>query len=188
MDRRIKKSRTAIESALLDLMKEKSFEGITIHSIAEKADVSRGTVYLNYEDKYAILESCMDKALNQLIESCMPNENDSFDVQTLLLSAFEYIEANATIYITLLENNGVQTFRDRLLTLVKDKLFSQLTLTNKDKDLNKDIFIQFWAVAIIGTIEWWIKESMPYSSEEITQYLFDVLSRNEVIPSLHGKK
>lgn len=184
MDRRVKKSRTAIESALMELMTTKTFEEITINAIAETADVSRGTIYLNYDDKYAILESCMDKELNQLIESCIPNKDhhENLTVQALLLSAFKYIETNSTIYITLLENSAVKTFREKLLRLVKDRILGQLKLTTANESLNSEISTQFWSVAIIGIIEWWIKESMPYSSEEITEYLFDVLSRNEIIP------
>lgn len=189
MDRRIKKSQKAIESALIELMREKDFEEITINSIAEKADVSRGTIYLNYDDKYCILEKCIDKELEKLVKSCVPNENEksNFNAQTLLLRTLEYIEANSNIFITLLENNGVQTFRDKLLSMVKDRMLFQLKMTGINKDMNSEIFIQFWSVAIIGLIEWWVKNSLPYSSEEITEHLFNLLSRNEVIPSLNEK-
>ncbi|MGE7606985.1 TetR/AcrR family transcriptional regulator [Peribacillus frigoritolerans] len=187
MDRRIKKSQIAIESALIELMKEKDFEEITINSIAEKANVSRGTIYLNYEDKYHILEKCIDEELHKLMESCIPNENDNnnLNVQTLLLRTLEYIDANSNIFITLLENKGVQTFRDRLLSMVRDRMFSQLNLTGINKGMNREIFIQFWSVAIIGMIEWWVKNSIPYSSEEIMEHLFHLLSRNEVIPLIN---
>ena len=187
MDRRVKKSQKAIESALIELMREKDFEEITINSIAEKADVSRGTIYLNYDDKYQILDKCIDKELNKLVDSCVPNENETnnFNAHTLLLRTLDYIETNSKIFITLLENKGVQTFRDKLLSMVKDRMFSQLKLTGINKDMNSEIFIQFWSVAIIGIIEWWVKNSMPYTSEEITEHLFYLLSRNEVIPPLN---
>lgn len=187
MDRRIRKSQRAIESALIELMKQKDFGEITINSIAEKADVSRGTIYLNYEDKYHILEKCINEELNKLMESCMPNENDNnnLNLQTLLLRSLEYIAANSYVFITLLENIGVQTFRDKLLSMVRDSMFAQLNLTGINKDMNREIFIQFWSVAIIGIIEWWVKNSMPYSSEEITEHLFNLLSRNEVISSIN---
>ena len=187
MDRRIRKSQRAIESALIELMKEKDFAEITINSIAEKADVSRGTIYLNYDDKYSILEKCIDKELEKLFVSCVPkeNENSQIHAQTLLLRTLEYIEANSNTFITLLGNIGVQAFRDRLLRMVQDRMFSQLKLTGIYKDMNSEIFIQFWSIAIIGLIEWWITSSMSYSSEEITEHLFNLLSRNEVIPALN---
>lgn len=59
--------------------------------------------------------------------------------------------------------------------------YHTLKLTGINKDMNSEIFIQFWSVAIIGVIEWWVKNSMPYSSEEISEHLFNILSRNEVI-------
>lgn len=183
MDRRVKKSQKAIESALIDLMKEKDFEEITINAIAEKADVSRGTIYLNYEDKYCILEKCIDRELEKLVNACLPNENEDGSVseQELLLRTFEYIEANANTFMILLENNGAQAFRNKLLGMVRDRMLSQLKLTGINQDMNRDIFIQFWSMAITGLIEWWVKQAMPYSSKEIMENLFGLLSRNEVI-------
>lgn len=187
MDRRIKKSQKAIESALTELMKEKNFEEITINAIAEKADVSRGTIYLNYDDKYCILEKIIDKELEKLVNSCNPNESSDINEQGLLLRTLEYIEANSNTFITLLGNNGTETFRNKLFTMVRERMLSQIKLSGVNKDMNKEIFIQFWSLAITGLIEWWIKNSMPYSSKEITENLFKLLSRNEVIPSLNDK-
>lgn len=186
MDRRVKKSQNAIESALIELMKEKDFEEITINAIAEKADVSRGTIYLNYEDKYDILEKCIDKELEKLVNSCVPNENEhsNMNEQALLLRAFEYIEANSNTFMTLLEHNGAHTFRDKLLSIVRDRMLAKLKMTPINKEMNREIFIQFWSVAIIGLIEWWVKNSFAYSSKEIMETLSNLLLRNEVIPSL----
>lgn len=185
MDRRVKKSRKAIESALIKLMSEKDIEEITIDSIANLADVSRGTVYLNYQDKYDILEKCIDSEINKLVQSCIPPDVDdqkNLNEQTLLLRTFMYIESHSSIFITLFKSKGVQSFHNKLLTIIRDQMLSQVSLTGINKDVNREIFTQFWAGAIIGLIEWWVKNSFPYSSEEITQHLFNLLSRNEVIP------
>ncbi|WP_141546916.1 TetR family transcriptional regulator [Bacillus sp. AFS053548] len=45
MDMRI---RINHEDVLISLMKKNDFERITINSFAEKADVSRGTIYLQF--------------------------------------------------------------------------------------------------------------------------------------------
>ncbi|MBS5913907.1 MAG: helix-turn-helix transcriptional regulator, partial [Paenibacillus macerans] len=55
MDRRIAKTRQAIMEAFVMLMGEKSFEKITIQEIADRANVNRGSVYLHFTDKYALL-------------------------------------------------------------------------------------------------------------------------------------
>ncbi|TSB47445.1 TetR/AcrR family transcriptional regulator [Alkalicoccobacillus porphyridii] len=183
MDRRIKKSQRAIEASLIKLMNQKSFEDITIHEIAEEADVSRGTIYLNYEDKYHILHKCMDAELNKLIESCTPNQSSLHEAgqQALLLQTLEYIKSNSDIFIMLLETKGVETFREKLLTLLKENMFIEVKLEGINQGMDREIFAQFWTVAVIGVIEWWIKNSLEYSSEDIAEHLFTILSRNEVV-------
>jgi len=41
-DRRIQKSRKTIKKAFIELLDEKGFGNISVHDIAEKADISRG--------------------------------------------------------------------------------------------------------------------------------------------------
>lgn len=55
IDRRILKSREAIKNAVVQLMSEKNFDDITIQDISDQANVSRGTIYLHYVDKYDLL-------------------------------------------------------------------------------------------------------------------------------------
>jgi len=47
MDRRQKKSQVALKQALLELIREKEFQSITVANITEKVDLNRGTFYLH---------------------------------------------------------------------------------------------------------------------------------------------
>lgn len=65
-DRRIRKTKAAIEKALLDLLEKKDFSHITINDIANEANVNRGTIYFHYEDKYDLLNGIMVEKLAEL--------------------------------------------------------------------------------------------------------------------------
>lgn len=96
MDRRIAKSREAIVEAFIGLLAEKNFEHITINEIAERANVSRGTVYLHYTDKFDLLDQCIKAHLVQLIESFLPcGATGIFPSKASLLHAFEFLGRNA---------------------------------------------------------------------------------------------
>lgn len=56
VDRRVRKTQSAIKKAFIQLLKQKDLDHITIHDITEAADINRGTFYLHYEDKYDLLE------------------------------------------------------------------------------------------------------------------------------------
>jgi AcrR family transcriptional regulator len=63
IDRRILKTKEAINKAFLELFSDKEFEQITINDIADRANVNRGTIYLHYTDKYDLLNKCIDDHL-----------------------------------------------------------------------------------------------------------------------------
>ena len=59
VDRRILKTQEALKKALIELMTEKSFDNITIQDLSDRANVSRGTIYLHYLDKFDLLISIL---------------------------------------------------------------------------------------------------------------------------------
>lgn len=56
IDRRVRKSKEAIRTALVKLLKHKNIEDITVTEIAKEADVNRKTFYNNYENIYQVIE------------------------------------------------------------------------------------------------------------------------------------
>lgn len=51
-DRRIRRTRAAIQSAFLKLIYEKDINKITIKELCEQADINKSTFYLHYQDIY----------------------------------------------------------------------------------------------------------------------------------------
>lgn len=182
MDRRKKKSRDAIITAFLDLLAVKHFEKITINEIAEKADVSRGTVYLNFMDKYDLLNECIEISLATLFESCMHGSKiDEVPTQELLLRTFRYLEKNAAFYRTLLTNQGVPHFRERLLKETV-AMFEQQALSNKNGLLLiNEVAVQFLSSAIVGVLVWWFTSEKPQSAESVTEQLWDLMEKSQLL-------
>src|SRR4051812_438929 len=59
-DLRARRTRKWLQEALLELMKEKSFEDIQITELTGRAQVSRPTFYLHYRSKEELLLSHVD--------------------------------------------------------------------------------------------------------------------------------
>ena len=43
--------------------------------------------------------------------------------------------------------------------------------------MNKEVSAQFLASAAVGVLEWWITQSMPYSSTDMVEHLWALLER-----------
>lgn len=76
VDPRIKRTNKYLRDALVELLKEKDVTSITIQEITEKAELTRGTFYLHYQDKQDFLVQIMNEVLEELIEQVKPKQNN----------------------------------------------------------------------------------------------------------------
>ena len=69
----------AIMQAFIDLLKEKSFEKITVQDILEKTPVTRATFYAHYHDKYEIAERMLEQffQLRDLVRTQLEHTSSS---------------------------------------------------------------------------------------------------------------
>lgn len=185
MDRRILKTQKAIIDAFVELIAEKDFKQITINEIADRANVNRGTIYLHYIDKFDLLDKCMDIYFVKLFESCMTDDSTTqLPSKISMIHTFKYFEKHAFIYTTLLINKGIPAFRKRMTDAIMRGLGEQVDVSGINRDMNKEMVIQFIASAIVGVMEWWIINSMPYSATDIVEQLWSLLERIQIMPHL----
>ncbi|EJL22668.1 TetR/AcrR family transcriptional regulator [Brevibacillus sp. BC25] len=178
MARRIQKSRQAIMDAFMRLMSEKEFESITINQIAVEANVNRGTVYLHFADKYDLREQCIAAQINQLLRHCMSGDDLlHLPSKTALLHSFEYLEQHASFYSLMLKSKGSTVFRNQMETMFGENLSEYLDSINLDKEINRDITVQFLTSATVGILEWWIIRSMPYPPSVMVEQFWNLLNR-----------
>lgn len=69
-DRRVQRTREIIRQAFVEVIREKGLAGASVREITERANISRGTFYAHYADKYALIEAFareeFQKGLNAL--------------------------------------------------------------------------------------------------------------------------
>jgi len=66
-DPRIRRTRQLLQGAFQALLRQKSFEDISVQDIADKATVNRATFYDHYTDKFALLEASVGGGFHALL-------------------------------------------------------------------------------------------------------------------------
>ena len=102
-DRRVRKTKSAIKHAFIQLLKERGLENITVQDIADKADINRGTFYLHYEDKYLLLTDMEDECIDQISKFTQFSEIQGDNVEMI-----------ATLFIDKVLRNIIQHVYDNL--------------------------------------------------------------------------
>jgi AcrR family transcriptional regulator len=177
VDRRILKSQEAIKKAIVELMSEKNFDDITIQDISDRADVSRGTIYLHYMDKFDLLEKLIDEHINELRELCeSASEMDFIDANLIW---FEYLESNYLFFSMMLASKGATYFRSQFLEFLIEEFKDEVDVTKgKNYGLNEDVILQFIVTSYVGIVEWWFTNGMPFPPNVMAEQVGILLERN----------
>lgn len=177
-DLRVKRTRSHIRAAFLDLIKENGYEGITIQQIADYAFINRATFYLHYKDKDELLETLSEDVFTRLsnaIKPCKYIEQKKVRVaafQSTITAIFLEIERNKKFYKVMLSENGVKGFRDSLQKIIREKFENEFNSYGFNKDqssVSTGLLTVFISSALVGTIKWWLEENDSKSAEGISK-------------------
>jgi AcrR family transcriptional regulator len=176
VDRRILKTQEALKKALTELMAEKSFDHITIQDLSDKANVSRGTIYLHYVDKYDLLDKLIAAHINELRRLCIESAHLSFTEAEIVW--FEYFEANYLFFSTMLVSKGAPYFRTQFLEFMIDELREEVDMNEaRNRGLNEEVVVRYAASAVVGIMEWWFLNDKPLSPVEMAEQIGMLLDR-----------
>ena len=64
-DRRVQRTRDPLKQALIELIKERGYDAITIQDIVDRANVGRTTFYAHYDSKDELFMNCHEAMLSQ---------------------------------------------------------------------------------------------------------------------------
>jgi AcrR family transcriptional regulator len=177
VDRRIAKSQEAIKKALIELMSEKSFDDITIQDISDKANVSRGTIYLHYVDKFDLLGKLIEEHIHRMGEIC--ESTSELDYKEANLPWFEYLQNYSLFFSTMLASKGAPSFRRQFHEFLVEEFKDEVdTSQGKNHELNEEVLLQFIVTSYVGIVEWWIRNGMPYPPQIMAEQVGILLERN----------
>ena len=181
-DLRIIKTKKVLYMALVDLMREKTFEEIKVSEICARALVNRSTTfYAHYEDKYEFLVDFLDTfkdSLTSYLDTNNNNLNTKEYYMEMLKLLLTHIEDKKNIYSAIMVNNRNGVMMD----IISDVVNKDIKKRVQESGLNKgtipvDIVAKFYIGAITNVGIEWITDNK-YSKEDILNYLEKLLPNN----------
>lgn len=178
-DLRVIKTDKALFNALLELMKEKTFEEIKVSDICNKALVNRSTFYAHYVDKYELLVKLIDDLKLNLLTELQKNEND-FNSKAFFMNMLEliidHIDEKRDTYSAILVNNRNGILMDILLSVANNYLNEKIEHEKNSINPNipSEIITKFYLGAAVGIGSEWLNNKNKYTKEELLNY-FNIL-------------
>lgn len=168
MDRRQKKTRTAIFSAFCKLLAKKRYDKITVQEIIDEADVGRTTFYAHFETKDLLLNAMCDELFYHVFkpESCEWQGKDDILENRLAHILWHFKENNSTLSALILSDSSdlfLRYFKTHLSSLFKSFLN---TSTEQDKN-------SFLLLGLVGSfseiLKWWLDSGMKETPETVSK-------------------
>lgn len=178
-DRRVQKTKKVITDALLELLEKKDFNELTVNDIAEKANVNRGTIYFHYEDKFDLLNKCLEEKLQLLEKACSPINMGASEAELkkCFVGVYQFFDDNYRFFSIMLNNGGTTRFQEKFRALILKEM-RRLPASRAD-DKNQEFFTQFRVNALVGVAEWWIREKRPLTVDEMADNTVVIFMKNK---------
>lgn len=172
VDRRVKKTKKALETALADLMQHKELRNITIQELADKADIHRATFYSHYHDVYDLYEKLEQNVILELNKIITNDPMHSY-IQTYY-AIIDYLYENQTLSRMLFsDNSGTTQFQKDIYSLIEKKYLDIWKYEAPDTIITDHMrFITTYHVqGLIALIAKWVNHGFSASKEEIISLL-----------------
>lgn len=189
IDRRIQRTRQALQAAMLELTKEKNYDDISVEEITERANVGRATFYLHYTDKEDLLVQYFSEMADDMVQliSQIPfsewlpspeefKESAKEDEPLFpLVMVFQHIREYADFYRVLLKSENSSRIVERIRRISSENIvkFAQSKMQNDPIPVLYEVPIEFFASffsgALLSIVVWWLEEDMQHSPEDVAR-------------------
>ena len=167
-DRRSLRTRHLVNSAMIELLREKRYDAITIQDLLERANIGRSTFYAHYFDKEDVLSSLSEQMLELFRHQFSQRETELGIIPSLEI--FQHAQENYQFFQTMIRGHAEEllweTGRAFLSRTVEEALASAC-VGKGSPSIPLAVVAQYLVGAFGNLLKWWLEADMPYSPEEM---------------------
>lgn len=168
------KTKKKIASSMMDLLKKKPIDKITITDITVNCDMSRQLFYRYFVDKYDLINWMYEEDCGSVIYT----GEEKFSLKSWIKYILDVIEEKKNFYIHAIQNDTEKIFEKLILdktrfylsNIIKYKTSSELT-----KQL--EFLIEMTARSLVYMIIFEIKNELPVKKEILLDWLMNGISK-----------
>lgn len=171
-DLRVQRTYILLKDSLFKLLSKKAFEDIRVNDICNLAMIHRTTFYHHFQDKYELLEFCIQDIEQELLKKInRDNYTNSRKFYTnLIMGLLEYIAEKKSIFQNVLKHNSENSIAEIFMNTCVNHIAFILQKEEQqgiNHNLDINVMAHFYAGGLVSTLVWWLKSNSPLSEEEI---------------------
>ncbi len=173
LDFRVQRTYKLLIDAMMNLLKEKSFDDITVGEICEKAMVRRATFYRHFEDKYEMFSFVIRQLLDQFKEENRM-EYEQKQPQTFYIAMIDYclqfVEQHEEVLGSLMESKSSRVLLEIMSEEIEQDILVRLRMDEKAGVLlpaKPELLAVVITGALVYTVQWWLLHNMDMPRKEL---------------------
>lgn len=184
MDRRQKKTRTAIFEAFTVMLSKKQYHKITIQDVIDEADVGRSTFYAHFETKDELLRAYCRELFDHIVKSAMDHDqihgrySEETAPQSVFCHILQHLQKNDHNILNLFTCESselfLQYFKDSLNDLISTQVLSEHT---GKLEIPEDFLVNHISGSFVEMVQWWSKNGRKESPEQLDRYFQAVMPK-----------
>ena len=159
IDRRVRRTRTALQHALIALILKKGYDAVTVEDICTEADIGRSTFYLHYSGKDDLKRSGLEHLRDQLARRQQAAAaNGARGTFAFIEPLFEHAAQHAELYRALAGSRGGEIFLGGIREVVGELAREELAAWHGRQDgIRREAAVSYLAGACISVLVWWLE-------------------------------
>jgi AcrR family transcriptional regulator len=177
-DRRIVRTRGALQEALIGLILEKGYDAITVNDIIGRANVARSTFYAHHGGKESVLLEgigALREFLSKAQREARVDSNARVPLLAFSLAMFEHADGHRDLYQALMRDQGgaaaMHAIRQMLARLIHREMNEAALAGKKAASVPVEAAIRFTTDAFLSVMTWWI-DAKPRMTPEAGDRIF----------------
>ena len=169
-DRRTRRTRHKVSGALVDLIKEKRFDDITVQNLIDRAGVGRSTFYTHFRDKEDAFENQWQQ-FNGLIAERINWDNAGRDSFFPVTFVFQHLQEAQSFYRGLARSGKVDSIFKSGVQYLTNNIERALNQKFKPPQVAIPIPVlsHYLANEFFGLLKWWLDACMPCTPEAMDE-------------------
>jgi len=175
--RRVARTKAAIEDAFVQLVLEHGYERVAVEDISGRADLARATFYAHYPNKEAVLFSVFNRLIEDLMQRIAYQSGPWNEVRRdAIQAAYKHAAEMPDLYRACLSD--ARTRRAYLSTLsryVEQNYRNRLSALNKQPRVPVPLMARAFVGAHIAVLEAWLIGELTDDPDQLASMTLDLL-------------
>jgi len=168
------RSRVMIREALLELMKQKHIDKISVSEIMNKADLVRRTFYSHYKSKNDVITMYVNELVTDAFKESLESSDECNETEGL--EYFRIWDKNKE-FVNILNDNDLLSLLNTYDSKVRHiKIRNEILLSNGFSEKAVKYASTLYEGVVWSVLVHWIKTGMEESPEELTRIMTEILS------------